>query len=85
MKPEKQVADAVEKAQAILAEYIRPGPRDCGETIGKLMDVLDQGSLIEAVDEVKDGRTEEERRNGPPVSSEKMEIVDQAGAVEKVD
>ena len=58
MKPEKQVADAVEKAQRILGEYVEPGPRDCEVTINRLMDVLDDGRLIEAVDEVKDGTEE---------------------------
>lgn len=35
-----------------------PGPRNCEKTIGQLMDVLDDGQLIEAVNEVKDGRSE---------------------------
>jgi hypothetical protein len=39
-KPEKTVTDAVERAQYLLAKYIGPGPRDCGEAIGKLMDIL---------------------------------------------
>jgi hypothetical protein len=58
MKPDKLVADAVEKAQRILAEYVEPGPRDCEVTINRLMDVLDDGQLIEAVDEVKYGTEE---------------------------
>jgi hypothetical protein len=58
MKPDKQVAAAVEKAQRILGEYVDPGPRDCELTINRLMDVLDDGQLIEAVDEVKDGTEE---------------------------
>jgi hypothetical protein len=57
MKPEKQVTDAVEKAQAVLAEYVEPGSRNCERTISRLMDVLDDSALIEAVDEVKDGRS----------------------------
>jgi hypothetical protein len=61
VKPEKQVTDAIENAQSILAEYIHPGPRDCGEMIGKLMDVLDDQKLIQAVDEVKDRRAEIDR------------------------
>ena len=59
MKPEKRVTDAVEKAQDILARYVEPGPRDCENTINQLMDVLDDTQLIKAVDEVKDGRSEE--------------------------
>jgi len=58
MKPEKRVTDAVEKAQDILAG-VEPGPRNCENTINQLMDVLDDTQLIEAVDEVKDGRSEE--------------------------
>jgi hypothetical protein len=53
MNAYKQVAEAVEKAQRILAEYAEPGPRNCEKTINKLLDVLDDGALIEAVDEVK--------------------------------
>ena len=59
MKPQKRVTDAVEKAQDILAQYVEPGPRDCDNTINQLMDVLDDTQLIKAVDEVKDGRSEE--------------------------
>ena len=59
MKPEKRVTDAVEKAQDTLAQYAEPGLRDCENTIYQLMDVLDDTQLIEAVDEVKDGRSEE--------------------------
>jgi hypothetical protein len=36
MKPEKQVTDAVEKAQAISADYLHPGSRDCNVTVKKL-------------------------------------------------
>jgi hypothetical protein len=61
MKPEQRVTDAVEKAQDILAHYVEPGPRNCENTINQLMDVLDDSQLIEAVDEVKDERSEEER------------------------
>jgi len=65
MKPEKRVTDAVEKAQDILAQYVEPGPRDCENTINQLMDVLDDSQLIEAVEEVKDGRSQEQRVAGP--------------------
>jgi hypothetical protein len=65
MKPQKRVTDAVEKAQDILARYVEPGPRGCENTINQLMDVLDDTQLIEAVDEVKDGRSEEQRAAGP--------------------
>jgi hypothetical protein len=64
MKPEKRVTAAVEKAQEILAQYVEPGPRNCETTINELMDVLDN-QLIEAVDEVKNGRSEKEGIAGP--------------------
>jgi hypothetical protein len=63
MKPEKEVIGAVETAQRILGEYIQPGPRDCEQTIDNLMDVLDSNPVNEAVDEIKDGRSGEERRS----------------------
>lgn len=67
MSAQTEVTTAVEKAQQILAEHIEPGPRDCNATINKLLDVLDDGALIEAVDEVKHDvrRPEEQRPTGP--------------------
>ena len=65
MKPEKRIMAAVEKAQEILAQYVEPGPRSCETTINELMDVLDDNQLIEAVDEVKNGRSQKERVAGP--------------------
>jgi hypothetical protein len=58
MSADKTIINAVEKAQDILAHYVEPGPRDCEKTINSLMDVLDDGELIEAVDEAKDGTEE---------------------------
>jgi hypothetical protein len=78
MKPEKQIIDAVEKAQGLLSRYIEPGPRNCEKTINELLDVLDDKKLIEAVDEVKEGRTEEAPRNSPGI-----EVLDETGAVQK--
>jgi len=57
--------DPIEAARRILGEYIAPGSRDCNQTINRLLAVLDNDAIIEAVDEVKDGRSEEERRAGP--------------------
>ena len=65
MKPEKRVTAAIEKAQEILAQCVEPGPRSCETTINELMDVLDDNQLIEAVDEVKNGRSEKEGIAGP--------------------
>src|SRR3954467_11807911 len=42
MTAEKQVLQAVERAQAILARYLEPGERDCERTINDLLDVLDR-------------------------------------------
>jgi hypothetical protein len=81
MKPEKRVTDAVEKAQGLLADYVQPGRRDCSETIGKLMDVLDDGSLIEAVDAVKHRRA---RKEPARPSDAKVQVLDESGAVEKM-
>ena len=63
MSAVSEVTTAVEKAERILAEHIHPGRRDCDATINKLLSVLDEGALIEAVDEVKyDVRRSEEQR-----------------------
>ena len=83
MKPEKQVTDAVEKAQRLLAEYVATGKRDCERTVGALLDVLNDEALKEAVDDVKEGRTATERREGPPDPKPKIEVLDESGAVRK--
>jgi len=74
MKPEKQVTDAVEKAQAISADYLHPGSRDCNVTVKKLLNVLGSGSLTKAVDEVKDGRTEKQRRKGLTILVQRLKF-----------
>ena len=53
MSAEKTIVSAVEKAQDILAHYVQPGTRDWGDTINRLMDVLDDSRLLEAVEQVK--------------------------------
>ena len=53
MGPEKRVADAVVEAQAILARYVEPGPRNCEQTISKLLDVLDDEAVVQAVEGLK--------------------------------
>lgn len=60
MKPEKQVIAGVEKAQQVLTEYVEPrdpssghAERDCKDTVGKLLNVLNNEKFVEAVDEVK--------------------------------
>ncbi len=49
-------AKAVLQAEAILADYIEPGPRDCEQTINKLLDVIDTDIVIDAAETIA-GRT----------------------------
>src|SRR4051812_7537941 len=53
MTAEKQVLEAVEQAQAILARYLEPGERDCERTINDLLDVLDRDQVVAAVEELE--------------------------------
>ncbi|MHC2276476.1 hypothetical protein ACVME8_003087 [Bradyrhizobium diazoefficiens] len=53
MSAEKQVLQAVEQAQAILARYVEPGARDCERTINDLLDVLDLDQVVAAVEELE--------------------------------
>jgi hypothetical protein len=46
-----RVTQAVKEAQAILARYVEPGPRDCQSTINDLLAVLDDERLVQAVEE----------------------------------
>jgi hypothetical protein len=53
MSAEKQVLQAVERAQAILARYVEPGERDCERTINDLLDVLDRDQVVAAVQKLE--------------------------------
>lgn len=53
MTADKQVLEAVERAQAILARYVEPGERDCERTINDLLDVLDRDEAVAAVEELE--------------------------------
>jgi hypothetical protein len=53
MDPEKRVAKALEDAQGILARHVEPGPRDCEQTINKLLDVLDDEAVVQALKDSK--------------------------------
>jgi hypothetical protein len=46
-----RVTRAVKEAQAILARYVEPGPRDCENTINDLLAVLDDERLVQAMEE----------------------------------
>ena len=45
------VTRAVKEAQAILARYVEPGPRDSESTINDLLAVLDDERLVQAMEE----------------------------------
>jgi hypothetical protein len=51
MGPEKRVLRAMAEAQGILARHVEPGPRDCEQTINKLLDVLDDEAVVQAIGE----------------------------------
>lgn len=53
MSAEKEVLEAVARAQTILASYVEPGQRDCERTINDLLDVLDRDQVVAAVDELE--------------------------------
>ncbi|MBB4377271.1 hypothetical protein [Bradyrhizobium sp. SBR1B] len=53
MTAEKQVLEAVDRAQAILARYVEPGDRDCERTVNDLLDVLDRDEVVAAVEELE--------------------------------
>lgn len=53
MYPEQRVAKALEDAQGILARHVEPGPRDCEQTINKLLDVLDDEAVVQALKDSK--------------------------------
>lgn|SRR4051812_25008942 len=46
-----RVTRAVKEAQAILARYVEPGPRDAENTINDLLAVLDDERLVQAMEE----------------------------------
>jgi hypothetical protein len=50
---EKQVPEAVERGQTILARYLEPGERDYERTINDLLDVLDRDQVVAAVEELE--------------------------------
>lgn len=85
MSAEKEVLEAVERAQAILASYVEPGERDCERTINDLLDVLDCDQVVAAVDELESrGEAVDELRrlldrgvsswSSPPVQPEEPDL-----------
>ncbi|WP_342739890.1 hypothetical protein [Bradyrhizobium sp. B117] len=53
MDPEQRVAKALEDAQGIRARYVEPGPRDREQTRNQLLDVLDDGAVVQALKDSK--------------------------------
>lgn len=51
MDPETRIAKALEDAQGILARHVEPGPRNCAQTINKLLDVLDDEAVVQAIED----------------------------------
>jgi len=49
MTPQECVLDAVLRARGILAQYIEPGPHDCGQTLARLFVIFDDEELTNAV------------------------------------
>ncbi|MBX9821339.1 hypothetical protein [Afipia birgiae] len=47
--PQECVLDAVLRARGILAQYIEPGPHDCGQTLARLFVIFDDEELTNAV------------------------------------
>ena len=47
--PDKVIKEAVKDAGHTLAEYIRPGERSCKETVNKLLTILDNNDVAEAI------------------------------------
>lgn len=43
------VLDAVLRTRGILAQYIEPGPRDCGQTLARLFAIFDDDRLTNAI------------------------------------
>jgi hypothetical protein len=44
----KILADAILRAESILADYIDPGPRDCSSAINRLLETIDRDDVISA-------------------------------------
>ncbi|WP_141340263.1 hypothetical protein [Bradyrhizobium sp. USDA 3458] len=53
MDPERRVAKALEDAQGILAGHVEPGRRNCEQTINRLLDVLDDEAVVQALKDSK--------------------------------
>jgi hypothetical protein len=41
--------EAVRQAQAVLANYLEPGPRNAEKTLGALLDILDDKEVVRAM------------------------------------
>jgi hypothetical protein len=52
------VVQAFREAQIVLAEYVKPGPRNAEMTVQQLLEVLDRGDVVEAVERLETGTSE---------------------------
>ena len=43
------VMEAVRQAQAVLANYVEPGPRNAEKTVRALLDILDDKEVVRAM------------------------------------
>ena len=52
-KADITLKNAVKQAGDILADYLQPGPRDCEETLDRLIIALDNEAVASAVGEIR--------------------------------
>jgi hypothetical protein len=73
-KADITLKNAVKQAGDILADYLQPGPRDCEETLIRLIVALDNDAVASAVEEIEDkenGRRSEQPRDARPLSHQR--------------
>ena len=69
-KADITLKNAVKQAGDILADYLQPGPRDCEETLDRLIIALDNDAVASAAEEIEDkenGRQSEQPRGARPL------------------
>lgn len=49
------VQQAISDAQAVLADYLEPGPRDAEAAMQRLIAILDRDDLVAALERLKQG------------------------------
>ena len=66
--------EAVRQAQAVLANYVEPGPRNAEKTVSALLDILDDKEVVRAMPLLYPDASptlvpDEEKRRGAPLLS----------------